>query len=78
MLRFPYPDRQRARLNLPGVADGMDIRRHVPQGRRRIPLQPTTNRTRPHAYLGRARRPLDDIYQSDHADGRQAAGSAGC
>ena len=50
----------------------MDIRRHVPQGRRRIPLQPTTNRTRPHAYLGRARRPLDDIYTSDHADGRQS------
>ena len=49
----------------------MDIRRHAPLGRRRIDLAPKAIRTRPHAYLGRARRPLDDIYTSDHADGRQ-------
>jgi murein DD-endopeptidase MepM/ murein hydrolase activator NlpD len=50
----------------------MDIRRHAPLGRRRVQLAPKVARTRPHAYLGRARRPLDDIYTSDHADGRQS------
>jgi murein DD-endopeptidase MepM/ murein hydrolase activator NlpD len=55
-----------------GTADGMDIRRHIPQGRRRIQLTPKPTRIRPHAYLGRARRPLDDIYTSDHAEGRQS------
>ena len=50
----------------------MEIRRHTPQGRRRVSLAPKATRTRPHAYLGRTRRPLEDIYTSDHADGRQS------
>jgi murein DD-endopeptidase MepM/ murein hydrolase activator NlpD len=50
----------------------MDIRRHTPPGRRRIQLKPKVSRVRPHAYLGHTRRPLQDIYASDHADGRQS------
>ena len=54
------------------MTDGMDTRRHAPLGRRRVQLTPNAPRARPHAYLGRARRPLEDIYTSDHADGRQS------
>ena len=49
----------------------MDTRRHAPLGRRRVHLGPDQPHSRPHAYLGRARRPLGDIYVSDHADTRQ-------
>jgi murein DD-endopeptidase MepM/ murein hydrolase activator NlpD len=48
----------------------MDIKRHVPQGRRRVQLT-AHSRGRSHVYLGRTSRPLGDIYASDHADSRQ-------
>ena len=50
----------------------MDTRRHAPLGRVRHRLVPSTSRSRPHAYLGRAGRPLAEIYVSDHADSRQS------
>jgi murein DD-endopeptidase MepM/ murein hydrolase activator NlpD len=49
----------------------MDTKRHAPLGRRRVHLRPSQPRTSAHAYLGRSRRPLGDIYVSDHADTRQ-------
>jgi murein DD-endopeptidase MepM/ murein hydrolase activator NlpD len=48
----------------------MDIKRHVPEGRRRVQLT-AHSRGRSHVYLGRTNRPLGDIYASDHADSRQ-------
>jgi len=50
----------------------MHTRRHAPLGRRRVHLGPSAPRTRSHAYLGRADRPVGDIYVSDHADSRQS------
>lgn len=50
----------------------MDIRRHAPLGRVRVRLAPHATRSRPHAYLGRAGRPLAEMYVSDHADSRQS------
>ena len=49
----------------------MDTKRHAPLGRRRVHLRPNQTHSRSHAHLGRARRPLGDIYVSDHADTRQ-------
>jgi murein DD-endopeptidase MepM/ murein hydrolase activator NlpD len=48
----------------------MDIKRHVPQGRRRVQLI-AQSRGRSHVYLGRTNRPLGDIYVNDHADSHQ-------
>jgi murein DD-endopeptidase MepM/ murein hydrolase activator NlpD len=50
----------------------MDTRRHAPLGRVRPRFQPTSVRSRPHAYLGRSGRPLSEIYVSDHADSRRS------
>ena len=49
----------------------MDTKRHAPLGRRRVHLRPSPPHTRSHAFPGRTRRPLGDIYVSDHADTRQ-------
>lgn len=49
----------------------MDTKRHAPLGRRRVHLGPAQSAHRPNAYLGRSRRPIGDIYVSDHADTRQ-------
>jgi len=50
----------------------MDTKRHAPLGRRRVHLGAHQPASRGHAYLGRTRRPLGDIYISDHADSRQS------
>ena len=73
------PERSRARPDAAfagagergGTTRGMDTRRHAPLGRRRVHLGHSQPHTRSHAYLGRTRRPLGDIYVSDHADTRQ-------
>jgi murein DD-endopeptidase MepM/ murein hydrolase activator NlpD len=49
----------------------MDTKRHAPLGRRRVHLRPNQPHGSSHAHLGRTRRPLGDIYVSDHADTRQ-------
>jgi murein DD-endopeptidase MepM/ murein hydrolase activator NlpD len=49
----------------------MDTKRHAPLGRRRAHLRLSHPHGRSHPHLGRARRPLGDIYVSDHADTRQ-------
>jgi len=49
----------------------MDTKRHAPLGRRRAHLRLSQPHSRSHPYLGRTRRPLGDIYVSDHADTRQ-------
>ena len=46
----------------------MDTKRHAPLGRRRVHLRPNQPHGSSHAHLGRTRRPLGDIYVSDHAD----------
>ena len=50
----------------------MHTRRHAPVGHRRLRAGHSQQRARAHAYLGRTRRPLSDIYVSDHADLRQS------
>ena len=50
----------------------MDTRRHAPLGRVRPRFAPASLRSRPHAYIGRAGRPLSEIYASDHADNRRS------
>ena len=49
----------------------MDTKRHAPLGRRRAHLRLSQPHGRSHPHLGRTRRPLGDIYVSDHADTRQ-------
>jgi murein DD-endopeptidase MepM/ murein hydrolase activator NlpD len=52
----------------------MDTKRHAPLGRRRVHVwqHQLHGRRHAHAYLGRTRRPLGDLYVSDHADSRQS------
>jgi murein DD-endopeptidase MepM/ murein hydrolase activator NlpD len=50
----------------------MDTKRHAPVGRRRVQIGLSQPRSRGHIYAGRSRRPLGDIYVSDHADTRQS------
>src|SRR2546423_15173235 len=49
----------------------MDPKRHAPLGGRRAHLRLSQPHSRSHPHLGRTRRPLGDIYVSDHADTRQ-------
>jgi murein DD-endopeptidase MepM/ murein hydrolase activator NlpD len=51
----------------------MDSRRHAPLGRRRIMPASTAERgLRFASHVGRPRRPLHDLYASDHADARKS------
>ena len=50
----------------------MDTKRHAPVGRRRVQLGLSHPRSRTYTYTGRSRRPLGDIYVSDHAETRQS------
>jgi murein DD-endopeptidase MepM/ murein hydrolase activator NlpD len=49
----------------------MDLKRHAPLGRVRPRFATATLRSRPHAYAGRAGRLRNEIYASDHAEGRR-------
>ena len=71
-VRSPRPDATFAGVGeRGGTTRGMDTKRHAPLGRRRVHLRHSQPHTRSHADLGRTRRPLGDIYVSDHADTRQ-------